>query len=69
MSVKSAPMDGGGFDVHRALDFEKRSAGKNGDVEAFIKKVDAVHVAIQAMKARYLRQATLIYYCLKIPFR
>lgn len=42
----------GGFDVDRLLNFEKRSGIKDGDIESFITKVDAVNVAIQAMKVR-----------------
>lgn len=42
---------GGGFDVDRLLNFEKRSGIKDGEIESFITKVDAVNAAIQAMKA------------------
>lgn len=42
---------GGGFDVDRLLNFEKRSGIKDGEIETFITKVDAVNAAIQAMKA------------------
>lgn len=43
---------GGGFDVDSVLNFEKRSGIKDGEIETFISKVDAVNAAIQAMKAR-----------------
>lgn len=42
---------GGKVDVDRLLNFEKRGGIKDGDIESFITKVDAVNVAIQAMKA------------------
>lgn len=35
------------------LNFEKRSGIKDGEIENFITKVDAVNAAIQAMKASY----------------
>lgn len=42
------------FDVDRLLDFEKRTGVKDGEIDSFITKVDAVNAAIQAMKVRYL---------------
>ncbi|CBN78096.1 conserved unknown protein [Ectocarpus siliculosus] len=50
MAMATAGKPGGGFDVDRVLDFEKRSGIKNGEIESFITKVDAVNAAIQAMK-------------------
>lgn len=41
---------GGGFDVDRLLSFEKRSGIKDGEIETFITKVDAVNAAIRDMK-------------------
>lgn len=52
MATATAGQPGGGFDVDRVLDFEKRSGIKDGEIESFITKVDAVNAAIQAMKAR-----------------
>lgn len=49
---------GGGFDVDSLLNFEKRSGIKDGEIETFITKVDAVNAAIQAMKARNCTEAT-----------
>lgn len=43
---------GSGFDVDRLLDFEKRTGVKDGEIDSFITKVDAVNAAIQAMKVR-----------------
>lgn len=57
MAMTIAGKGGGGFDVERALDFEKRSSAKDGDIETFITKVDAVNAAIQAMKASASRRA------------
>lgn len=55
MAMETAGKPGGGFDVDRVLDFEKRSGIKDGEIESFITKVDAVNAAIQAMKARESR--------------
>lgn len=52
MAMVKGGKGGGGVDVDRLLNFEKRSGIKDGDIESFITKVDAVNVAIQAMKAR-----------------
>ena len=52
MAMVKGGKGGGEFDVDRLLSFEKRSGIKDGDIESFITKVDAVNVAIQAMKAR-----------------
>lgn len=53
MAMTSAGTRGGG---HVASKFDKRSGIKDGDIETFITKVDAVNAAIQGMKARqYLR--------------
>lgn len=57
MAMTMAGKGGGGFDVERALNFEKRSGVKDGDIETFITKVDAVNAAIQAMKASDSRTA------------
>lgn len=40
------------------LNFEKRSGIKDGEIENFITKVDAVNAAIQAMKASYADEDT-----------
>eukprot|EP00752_Nemacystus_decipiens_P002264 g2145.t1 len=45
-----AAKGGGSFDVDSVLNFEKRSGIKDGEIENFITKVDAVNAAIQAMK-------------------
>lgn len=47
---------GGGFDVDSMLNFEKRSGIKDGEIETFISKVDAVNAAIQAMKVNKKRR-------------
>lgn len=51
MAMTTAGKAGGGFDVDSVLNFEKRSGIKDGEIEDFITKVDAVNAAIQAMKA------------------
>ena len=51
MAMVKGGKGGGKVDVDRLLNFEKRSGIKDGDIESFITKVDAVNVAIQAMKA------------------
>lgn len=50
--MTAATNGGGGFDVDRLLNFEKRTGVKDGEIETFITKVDAVNAAIQAMKVR-----------------
>lgn len=52
MAMVKGGKGGRDFDVDRLLNFEKRSGIKDGDIESFITKVDAVNVAIQAMKVR-----------------
>ena len=59
MAMVKAGKGGGEIDVDRLLNFEKRSGIKDGDIESFITKVDAVNVAIQVMKAR--SQKTRLY--------
>lgn len=59
MAMVKAGKGGGEIDVDRLLNFEKRSGIKDGDIESFITKVDAVNVAIQAMKVR--SQKTRLY--------
>lgn len=46
----SMTQGGGGFDVDRLLNFEKRTGIKDGEIETFITKVDAVNAAIRGMK-------------------
>ncbi|CAN0064567.1 unnamed protein product, partial [Ectocarpus sp. 4 AP-2014] len=55
MAMATAGKPGGGFNVDHVLDFEKRSGIKDGEIESFITKVNAVNAAIQAMKARESR--------------
>lgn len=58
MAMATAGKGGGGFDVDSVLNFEKRSGIKDGEIENFITKVDAVNAAIQAMKASYADEDT-----------
>lgn len=43
----------GGNNVDRLTDIGKRTGVKDGEIETFITKVDAVNAAIQAMKVSY----------------
>lgn len=53
MAMTKMAKSEGGVDVDRLLNFEHRSGIKDGEIETFITKVDAVNAAIQAMKARF----------------
>lgn len=60
MAMTTKGKGGGSFDVDSVLNFEKRSGIKDGEIENFITKVDAVNAAIQAMKASHVDEGTTL---------